>query len=60
MKYIFLFLLFASSDAFAFGAKIPTASGNYCKDEANEWLENRFGAEGKALSLTKAGSPFLR
>lgn len=56
MKYLSLLLLLAATDAFAFGAKIPTESGNYCKDEANEWLVNRFGREGKALSMTKAGS----
>lgn len=59
MKLAILLLfpfLFAAIDAHAMGGKIPTESGNYCKDEANEWIVKRFGAENKAQSMTKAGS----
>ncbi len=34
-------------------AKIPTMTGDYCKDEAYEFIEQQWGGAVKPISVTK-------
>jgi hypothetical protein len=49
-------VLFSSQDAFAFGSRVPTASGNYCMDEAHEWLAQTFGTAAQPVTIKRIGS----